>query len=396
MIWNRSVAIGAVVVVVLALLVYGFWPEATPVSVEEATRDSLRVTVEEEGQTRLRERYVVSAPTTGYLKRVPGEAGDSVAHNEVLARLATLPSAIQDASGYQAAEAQAQAARAAVRRAKEERAGAQASFQYAKEEHRRLQRLHEQGTASQQQLDQAEVEFKQARARHRAATEAVAQAKGELAAARSRLAREMPAPDALPSRVSIRAPVDGRILRVHQESAGVVQAGTPLFTVGDPDSLEVSVDVLSSDAVRITEGTPVEIVRWGGGGTLDGRVRAVPPQGQTEVSALGVEEQRVEVLVDFIDPSSRWAQLGTGYRVVARFVLWADGDVLQVPQSALFRHDGGWAVFAVRGGRAERLPVTVGHRSGLRAQITDGLSEETRVITHPGEQLSDGTRVVRR
>jgi HlyD family secretion protein len=166
--------------------------------------------------------------------------------------------------------------------------------------------------------------------------------------------------------------------------------------MGHPDSLEVSVDVLSSDAVRITEGTPVEIVRWGGGGTLDGRVRAVPPQGKTEVSALGVEEQRVEVLVDFIDPSSRWAQLGTGYRVVARFVLWAEGDVLQVPQSALFRHDGGWAVFVVRGGRAERLPVDVGYRSGLRAQITDGLSEGARVVTHPGEQLSDGARVTAR
>jgi HlyD family secretion protein len=395
MIWNRSVAIGAVVVVALALLVYGFWPEATPVSVEEATRDSLRVTVEEEGQTRLRERYVVSAPTTGYLKRVPGEAGDSVRQNEVLARLATLPSKVLDASDYQAAEAQVQAARAAVQRAKEERAGAQASFQYAKEEHRRIQRLHEQGTASQQQLDRARVEFRQARAKHRSAKQGVAQARSELDAARSRVALGSPSDD-LSTRASIRAPVDGRILRVHQESAGVVQAGAPLVTMGHPDSLEVSVDVLSSDAVRITEGTPVEIVRWGGGGTLDGRVRAVPPQGQTEVSALGVEEQRVEVLVDFIDPPSRWAQLGTGYRVVVRFVLWADGDVLQVPQSALFRHDGGWAVFAVRGGRAERLPVTVGHRSGLRAQITDGLSEETRVITHPGERLSDGARVVRR
>jgi len=395
MIWNRSVAIGAVVVVALALLVYGFWPEATPVSVEEATRDSLRVTVEEEGQTRLRERYVVSAPTTGYLKRVPGEAGDSVRQNEVLARLATLPSKVLDASDYQAAEAQVQAARAAVQRAKEERAGAEASFQYAKEEHRRIQRLHEQGTASQQQLDRARVEFRQARAKHRSAKQGVAQARSELDAARSRVALGSPSDD-LSTRASIRAPVDGRILRVHQESAGVVQAGAPLVTMGHPDSLEVSVDVLSSDAVRITEGTPVEVVRWGGGGTLDGRVRAVPPQGQTEVSALGVEEQRVEVLVDFIDPPSRWAQLGTGYRVVVRFVLWADGDVLQVPQSALFRHDGGWAVFAVRGGRAERLPVTVGHRSGLRAQITDGLSEETRVITHPGERLSDGARVVRR
>lgn len=392
MIWNRSVAIGAVVVVVLALLVYGFWPEATPVSVEEATRDSLRVTVEEEGQTQLREEYVVSAPTTGYLKRVPGEAGDSVRQNEVLARLATLPSKVLDASDYQAAEAQVQAARAAVQRAKEERAGAEASFQYAKEEHRRIQRLHEQETASQQQLDRARVEFRQARAKYRSAKQAVAQARGELDAARSRIALGAPSDD-LSTRASIRAPVDGRILRVHQESAGVVQAGAPLVTMGHPDSLEVSVDVLSSDAVRITEGTPVEIVRWGGGGTLDGRVRAVPPQGKTEVSALGVEEQRVEVLVDFADPPQRWTRLGTGYRVVARFVLWAGDDVLQVPQSALFRHDDGWAVFVVRGGRAERQPVDVGYRSGLRAQITDGLSEGARVVTHPGEELEDGSRV---
>jgi HlyD family secretion protein len=396
MIWNRSVAIGAVVVVVVGLLVYGFWPEATAVSVAEATRDSLRVTVEEEGQTRLRERYVVSAPTTGYLKRVPGEAGDSVAQDEVLAQLATLPSKVLDASDYQAAEAQAQAAQAAVRRAKEELAGAEASFQYAKEEHRRLQRLHEQGTASQQQLDQAEVEFKQARARHRAATEAVAQAKGELAAAQSRLAQETPSPDALPSRVSIRAPVDGRLLRVHQESAGVVQAGTSLFTVGNPDSLEVAIDVLSSDAVRMSAGTPVEIVRWGGDRTLRGTVRVVEPLGRTEVSALGVEEQRVEVVSDVELPAAVQGRLGTGYRVVARFVLWDGADVLQVPQSALFRHDGGWAVFTVRGGRAERQPVTVGHRSGLRAQITDGLTEGAQVITHPGEQLSDGTRVAGR
>ena len=392
MIWNRSVAIGAGVVVALALLVYGFWPEATPVSVEEATRDSLRVTVEEEGQTRLRERYVVSAPTTGYLKRVPGEAGDSVAHNEVLARLATLPSKVLDASDYQAAEAQVQAARAAVQRAREERTGAEASFQYAKEEHRRLQRLHEQGTASQQQLDQARVEFRQARAKYRSAKQAVAQARGELDAARSRIALGTPSND-LSTRTSIRAPVDGRILQVHQESAGVVQAGTPLFTVGTLDSLEVRADLLSSDAVRVTQGTPVEMVRWGGDRTLRGRVRLVKPLGRTEVSALGVEEQRVEVVADVELPAAVQGRLGTGYRVVARFVLWDGADVLQVPQSALFRHDGGWAVFAVRDGRAQRHPVTVGRRSGLRVQITEGVTAGTRVITHPGETLMDGMRV---
>ena len=392
MIWNRSVAIGAVVVVALALLVYGFWPEATPVSVEEATRDSLRVTVEEEGQTRLRERYVVSAPTTGYLRRVPGTAGDPVARDEVLARLATLPSKVLDASDYQAAEAQVQAARAAVQRAKEERTGAEASFQYAKEEHRRLQRLHEQGTASQQQLDQARVEFRQARAKYRSAKQAVAQARGELDAARSRIALGTPSND-LSTRTSIRAPVDGRILQVHQESAGVVQAGTPLFTVGTLDSLEVRADLLSSDAVRVTQGTPVEMVRWGGDRTLRGRVRLVEPLGRTEVSALGVEEQRVEVVADVELPAAVQGRLGTGYRVVARFVLWDGADVLQVPQSALFRHDGGWAVFAVRNGRAQRHPVTVGRRSGLRVQITEGVTAGTRVITHPGETLMDGMRV---
>lgn len=392
MIWNRSVAIGAGVVVALALLVYGFWPEATPVSVEEATRDSLRVTVEEEGQTRLREEYVVSAPTTGYLRRVPGEAGDSVAQDEVLARLATLPSKVLDASDYQAAEAQVQAARAAVQRAKEERTGAEASFQYAKEEHRRLQRLHEQGTASQQQLDQARVEFRQARAKYRSAKQAVAQARGELDAARSRIALGTPSND-LSTRTSIRAPVDGRILQVHQESAGVVQAGTPLFTVGTLDSLEVRADLLSSDAVRVTQGTPVEMVRWGGDRTLRGRVRLVEPLGRTEVSALGVEEQRVEVVADVELPAAVQGRLGTGYRVVARFVLWDGADVLQVPQSALFRHDGGWAVFAVRNGRAQRHPVTVGRRSGLRVQITEGVTAGTRVITHPGETLMDGMRV---
>ena len=392
MVWNRKVVIGAVVVLVLGLLVYGFWPAATPVSVERVTRDSLRVTIEEEGQTRLRERYVVSAPATGYLKRVPGEAGDSVRAGEVLARLATLPSKVLDASDYAAAEAQVRAARAALQRAKDEAAGAEAALTYAREEHRRLKTLHEQGTASQQQLDRARVDFQKAQAQHRAAQQAVAQAQGELEAAQSRLAQNE-ASESLPSRTSVRAPTDGQILRVHQESAGVVQAGTPLVTMGNADSLEVAVDVLSSDAVRITPGTPVELVRWGGGGTVRGRVRAVPPQGRTEVSALGVEEQRVEVLVDVVDPPSRWRRLGAGYRVVARFVTWAGADVLQVPQSALFRHDSDWAVFAVRDGRAQRQPVGVGHRSGLRAEITDGLEEGARIVTHPGTELSDGMRV---
>jgi HlyD family secretion protein len=391
MIWNRNVAIAATLVLVLALLVYGFWPEATPVSIEPVIRDSLRVTVEEEGQTRLREPYVVSAPTTAYLQRVPGAAGDTIAAGEVLARLATLPARMLDAGEYRAGRATVEAARAALRRAEAEAAGAEASLAYAEAEHERLRRLHAQGTASQQRLDRAEVELETARARHGAAREAVARARHEVAAARARLHDEPSSPEAPPTRMPVRAPTDGQILRVHQRSAGVVQAGTPLFTVGHPDSLEVTVDVLSSDAVRIRAGTPVELVRWGGE-PLRGRVRVVPPRGETDVSALGVEEQRVEVVVDVAE-SAADRRLGTGYRVVARFVLWAGADVLQVPQSALFRHDGGWAVFVVEDGRARRRPVEVGHRSGLRAEITAGLQAGDRVVTHPGNELTDGTRV---
>jgi HlyD family secretion protein len=188
MTWNRNGAIAATVVFVLILLVYGFWPEATPVTVETVTRDSLRVSVEEEGQTRLREPYVVSAPTTAYLRRVPGAAGDTVAEGDVLARLATLPPKILDASDYRAATATVEGARAALRRAEAEATGAAASLTYAEAEHERLRRLHEQGTASQQRLDQARVDFETARARHAAAQEAVAQARHEVAAARARIA----------------------------------------------------------------------------------------------------------------------------------------------------------------------------------------------------------------
>lgn len=393
MFWNRRGAIGLVVLLVLGLLVYGFWPEATPVTVEQVTRDSMRVTVEEEGQTRLRERYVVSAPTTGYLKRVPGEAGDSVRQDEVLAQLATLPAKVLDAGDYQAAQANVEGARAALERARSEAEGVEAAFTYAKEEYQRIERLAEQGTASQQQLDRARVEFEQSGAKLAAAEHAVVQARHEVRAAQSRLTEETPSLEQLSSRVSVRAPTDGRILELHRESEGVVQAGTPLFVVGNPDSLEVTADVLSSDAVQIAEGTPVQIVRWGGDRSLSGTVRTVPPLGQTDVSALGVEEQRVEVVARLSLPPSVRGRLGAGYRVVAQFVLWAGEDVLQVPESALYRYDDGWAVFEIRNGRARRQPVRVGHRSGLQVEITDGVDEGTRVVTHPGDELEDGMRV---
>lgn len=380
-------------VFVIGLLVYGFWPEPTLVTVEHAHRDSLRITVEEEGRTELRERYVVSAPSTGYLRRVPGDAGDAVSKGDGVARLAALPSKVLDASAYEATQGEVQAARAALRKTEEEVKGARTARNHAEEQLERVRRLHRQETASQQQLDDARASFEQAKARYEAAQQAVEQARGQLRAAQSPLQRESLAQ--LPIRHELEAPVDGQILKVHQKSAGVVQAGTPILTIGHPDSLEVVVDVLSSDAVRIEKGMPVELVRWAGerGTRLSGRVQTVPRQARTSVSALGVEEQRVDVSVDITDSPAARPGLGAGYRVVARIVLWEGGDVLQVPQSAVFREDGGWAVFVLKNGRAEQRSVEVGHRSGLWVEIREGLTDGAPVITHPGNELEDGMRV---
>jgi len=395
MTWNRTVAITTAILLVLGGLTYGFWPEATPVTFERVVRDSLRVTVEEDGRTRLAEEYVVSAPSTGFLRRVSRDVGDDVGAGEVVARLATLPARVLDASDYDAGEARVEAARARLAAAREHAEGTEATRVHAEKEFERIRRIYEQGTASAAELDRARTRLQTAETEDAAAEQAVVQARHEVRAARSALVRRSPETSVLPTRAEITAPVDGQIMTLHQESEGIVQAGTPLLTVGNPDSLEVIVEVLSSDAVRLRAGMPVELIRWTGDGgpPLRGRVRTVSPQGETDVSALGVEEQRVPVVVDVTDPPSARAGLGGGYRVVARFILWEKADVLQVPQSALFRHEDGWAAFVATDGRATLRAVEVGRRSGLRAQVVDGLAEGDRVITHPAEELSDGMRV---
>jgi len=395
MTWNRTVAITIATLLVLGGLIYGFWPEATPVTFEPVVRDSLRVTVEEDGRTRLTDEYVLSAPSTGFLRRVSGDVGDDVGAGEVVARLATLPARVLDASDYDAGEARVDAARARLAAAREHAEGTEATRLHAQQDFERIRRIHEQGTASAAELDRARARLQTAEAEDAAAEQAVVQARHEVRAARSALVRRSPETSVLPTRAEITAPVDGRILNLHQESEGIVQAGTPLLTVGNPDSLEVLVEVLSADAVRLRAGMPVELIRWTGDGgpPLWGRVRTVSPQGETDVSALGVEEQRVPVVVDVTDPPSARVGLGGGYRVVARFILWEAADVLQVPQSALFRHEDGWATFVETGGRARLQRVAIGRRSGLRTQILDGVAEGERVITHPATDVFDGMRV---
>lgn len=389
----RKAGIGLVAFLLVVGLGYGFWPTATPVTVARADRDSMRVVIEEEGQTRLRDRYVLEVPATGYLRRIEVSVGDSVTDGDELARLTTRPEPILDAGTYEMTAALADRGDASLERRRAERKRASAEYRYRKKELARVRALREAGEASEERFDRVQFQYRQAKARLEAARRAIEQARAERRAARSYLSRSSNATDSLAVRASVTAPVNGRVLRVHRKDAGVVKTGTPLVTIGDPDSLEVIADVLSSEAVRISSGVPVRLVRWGGGQAARGTVRVVSPEGRTDVSALGVEQQRVRVITDLTGPPSVRRRLGAGYRVVARFVVWQGRDVLQVPQSSLFRHEGGWAVFTVRNGEARLQPVQVGHRSGLMAEIRSGLKAGTRVVTHPGNQLSDGTEV---
>ncbi len=392
--WRRRIGLGLVAAAILAALAWGFMPQPATVDTAQVTRGPLAVTVDEEGRTRVIDRFVISAPVAGFARRVELDVGDAVGGGGVLARLEPSPSEVLDPRTRAEAEARVDAARDTLEAAKSEAEAAEAQAEYARSENARLARLRERELVSADAAERAAAEARRAEAALRAARAAVRVAQHELAAARTALRYSAAtAAGEPPEIVALRAPVDGRVLEIHHESAGPVESGQPLLTMGDPRALEVEVDVLSEDAVRIEPGGRVVFERWGGDGELEGVVRTVEPFGFTKISALGVEEQRVLVIADFTSPPERWSRLGHGYRVEARFIVWEADDVLRVPASALFRYRDGRAVFAVEGGRARRRIVEIGHRNGLRAEVLDGLVEGETVIVHPGEEIEDGARV---
>jgi HlyD family secretion protein len=368
------------------------------VEIAPVVRGPLVVTVEEEGKTRVIDRYVISAPVAGFTRRIELDVGDVVARGQPLVVMEPLRSDVLDPRRRAEAQARIAAAEAALQVAEQNARAAAAEADLAETELARLKRLYQARGTSREALDQAEAEARRTRAHLRSAEFAVDVARSELEAARTALrysaAEATPAAD---EQVVIRSPVDGQVLKISHKSARVVGAGESLIEVGNPDALEVEVDVLSADAVRIRPGTRVLFDRWGGDVPLEGRVRVVEPAGFTEVSALGVEEQRVWVIADITSPPELWKRLGDGYRMEASFVLWEGERVLQVPTSALFRYrddrGNGWAVFVAQDKRARLRPVQVGHRSGLRAEIRSGLSQGEAVITHPGESVEDGVRL---
>lgn len=388
---RRRLIVGALGVLVLVALVLGFLPEAAPVETATVRRAPLQVLVEEEGETHLDDRYVIAAPVGAFLRRVALSVGDSVAEGQAVAYLDPPTASDLDPRSRAEAEARLRSAEAALTRAGEQVRAAEAGAEAAVRERERVERLYEAESATRQGLERAVADAEQAVADREAARAAVAAAQADLTAARAAV-REGPGGGSLAPGV-LRAPVGGRVLAVHQVSAGPVSAGQPLVEVGDLDALEVRVDVLSEDAVRLGPGTRVLLDQWGGDRLLEATVRRVEPQGFTEVSSLGVEEKRVTVVAGMDSPRAERAGLGVGYRVLARFVVWESDDALQVPSAALFRQGDGWAVFVIEGGRAVRRRVTVGHEGGLATEVLDGLAEGERVVVHPDNALDDGSRV---
>ena len=394
---GKHPGVAAIAVISVGLLVWGFWPRPVLVETVAVKRAPMTVTVEEEGRTRVIDRFIVSAPVDGVACRVQLDVGDSVTKDQTLLSISPLESQVLDPRSRAAAQARVDAAKSALASARQQAAAAEATAAFQHSELKRLTPLAEKGVISKGALDKAHMDVLTADATLRAANHGVEVAKYDLQAAETALKYSAGTVTNEPAvRVPVRSPITGRILKVPHECEGPVRTGEPLLEVGDPSLLEVEVDVLSDDAVKIRPGMRVLFDRWGGDEPLEGRVRVVEPVGFTKISALGVEEQRVFVIADFTSPPEQWQRLGDGYRVEARFVLWHEDDVLQVPASSLFRYNEGWAVFVVENGRAVRREVQVGQRNGLVAQILHGPSEGDLVVNHPSDEVEDGRRVTER
>jgi HlyD family secretion protein len=391
---RAKIGILVTAVLVAAGLAIGFMPRALPVDVAEVKRAPLAVTVEEEGKTRVRERYLVSAPVAGYARRIALDAGDAVAAGQVIAEIEPARSVALDPRTRIQAQAQVRAAEASLAVAQGNARSSDAAAQLAQQERVRAESLRQSNFVSEQALDSARTAETRAQAAAQAAQHAVRVARFELEMARAAVASAARLQaGGTAEQVQVRAPVAASVLKLLHESEGAVAAGQPLLEIGNPGSLEVEVEVLSTHAVKIVPGSRVILDRWGGEQPVEGSVRVVEPSGFTKISALGVEEQRVRVIVDFTSPREAWARLGDGYRVEARFVLWEGQDVLQLPTSALFRQGEGWATFVLDGRRARLKPVEIGQRAGLATQVLSGLKAGERVVAHPDETIEDGARV---
>jgi HlyD family secretion protein len=402
--WIKRIVTTVFGLALVGAIVYAFLPKPVAVDVAVVDRGRLQVSVEEDGKTRLRDRYVVSAPLAGRLRRIKLHAGDRVPAGQTLAVIEPADPELLDPRALAQAEATVKTSKAALEKAGAQLKSCEVALELAEAEHHRAQQLQQKNAISKAELETRVMQKRTREEELRTARFAEEVARFELEQARAALVRTRPrtgefdehAQFEIPSPSLPQSGVVFHVLRVLQESEAVVAAGTPLIELGDLSDLEVEIDVLSSDAVRIPPHAKVLLEQWGGDEPLEARVRLVEPSGRTKISALGVEEQRVYVIADFPDRERLPASLGDGFRVEAKIVIWENDDVLKVPTSALFRHGDGWAVFRVEGDRAALRAVQVGKKNGLAAEITEGLADGDTVVVHPGDKVTDGVQIVRR
>ena len=388
----RKLLIWMVAALALALLTWAALREPVQlVSVATVARGALEQSFLEEGKTRLKQRYIVTAPLAGQVRRISLQPGDAVRAGQVLAEIEPVSASLLDARARSQAQAEVASSEAALQAARQRISAAETASAVAQKELQRLGTLAASGMVTASLLDQ-----NRAQADSAAAALGTARADVQMAQQRLQGAQAMLADEGRAGRgkmISVTAPVDGVIVKRVVESATAVPVGQVLLEIGNPQALEMEVEVLSSDAVRLQAGTLARVLRWGGEGVLEASVTRIEPGGYTKISALGVEEQRTRIILDFVTAQEKWSALGDAYRVEVEFILRQEQDVLQVASNALFRHADGWAVYRVEDGTARRTPVQLGLRSALLSQVLGGLQAGQRVIVQPDDRIKEGTRV---
>ncbi|NNJ92420.1 MAG: HlyD family efflux transporter periplasmic adaptor subunit [Gammaproteobacteria bacterium] len=379
---------------IIALLIYGFWPQAILVEAVKVSKAPMTITIEDEGRTRVIDRYVIAAPVSGVTCRVDLDVGDMITQGQTLLTITPLESAVLDPRSRAQAEARLAAAKSALQAASEQAKAAVEANKLAILELNRYEPLVKKGAISRDQYDRALNQANTTAAQKRTADFNVEVSRYELEAAQVVLEHgSQIKKDDTVERIPLRSPINGRILKINRQCEGPVNIGETLLEVGDPSALEIEVDVLSADAIKILPGMPVRFERWGGSQPLHGKVRTVEPAGFTKVSALGVEEQRVLIISDLTSPAEQWQQLGDGYRVEANFIIWHEEDVLQIPASSLFRHNDQWAVYKIENNEARLQTVRIGKHNGLAAQVLQGLSIGDQLIDHPGNEVENDRKI---
>jgi HlyD family secretion protein len=394
--WKRILLWGLLSLILLGSLIWAFTPKPIQVDLLTLIPGEMVVTIDEEGETRVRDVFTLSAPISGKAMRIEAEVGDQVMANEtLLAEIEPIDPALLDPRSEAQARANIRAAEANLILAKAAVKEARIELEFALNELKRARRLRQEAVISARELESAERTHKtrQAALETAIATRQARQAELERANAEL-ISPTQPRHTGQECQcVPIRAPVNGRILKIEHKSEGVVNAGDPLLEIGDPRKLEIVADLLSSDAVKVEPGQQVHIENWGGEETLNGKVRRVEPFGFTKTSALGIEEQRVNVIIDFTSPQTAWSRIAHGYQVDVRIILWQGQNVLKLPLTALFRDGQAWGVFVEKNGTAKQRRVNIGRRTGFEAEIVQGVNAGERIIVHPSDKITEGVLI---